>query len=60
MKFNNPKEKIRIKTFFAWLPIEDRSTHEIRWLEYVTVEQHHDNIGWLNMYFKDNPEGQIN
>jgi len=46
----------RIKTFFAWLPVE--VNHEVRWLEYVTVEQEYtcgceDSPYWKDIKFID-------
>lgn len=58
MRFKYNNERIRIKTFFAFCPImcqnEETKEIETRWLEYVTVEQHRDHYGWLNMMFKKN------
>ena len=38
MRFKKPTEgDTRVRKFFAWIPVREIKTGEIRWLEHVTV-----------------------
>jgi hypothetical protein len=39
MRWRTPQEnEVRVKTFYAWLPVRCITTGEWRWLEYVSAQ----------------------
>lgn len=39
MRWRDPQEnEVRIKKFYAWLPVRCATTDEWRWLEHVTAQ----------------------